>query len=150
MRGKKQISAFNNPKPTKGLDIQEFNALDSKYAIWDLGGQQSFREDYFVDFKKYIKDTSKIIYVIDIQDTERYEDTLQYLKKVINSIEDHGIIDFSVFLHKFDPDLVFNSKLNERIINDLLIKIKEIFPRKFVYSLSKTSIYAIFEKTAFN
>jgi small GTP-binding protein len=146
LRGKKRISAFNNPKPTKGLDIQEFEALDSNYAIWDLGGQQSFRDDYFVDFKKYIKDTTKIIYVIDIQDNQRYEDALKYLKQVIDSIDDHGIIDFSVFLHKFDPDLVFNSELNEGIINDLVMNIKKSFPPEFLYSLNKTSIYAVFEK----
>ena len=148
LRGKKRISAFNNPKPTKGLDIQEFEALDSNYAIWDLGGQQSFRDDYFLDFKKYITDTNKIIYVIDIQNTPRYEDALEYLKKVIDSIQDPETIDFSVFLHKFDPDLIFNPELNERTINDLVVKVKEIFPPEFVYSLNKTSISAIFEKNA--
>jgi small GTP-binding protein len=148
LKGNKRISAFNNPTPTKGLDIQEFKALNSKYAIWDLGGQQSYRDEYFIDFKKYIKDTNKIIYVIDIQDTNRYGEAIEYLEKVINLIENQDIIDFSVFLHKFDPDLVFNHDLNETSINDLIEKVKEKFPPKFVYSINKTTIYAIFEKSA--
>ena len=56
MKGNKRISAFNNPLPTKGSDIQEFEALNSKYAVWDLGGQKSYQDEYFIDFKKYLKD----------------------------------------------------------------------------------------------
>jgi len=147
LKGIKAISAFNNPMPTKGLDVQLFEALASKYAIWDLGGQKAYIEEYFNDFKKFVKGTNKIIYVIDIQDDQRYDLALEYLKKVINSIEDQKNIDFSVFLHKYDPDLVFNNELNDLVINDFITKIKEIFPPKFIYSINKTTIYAIFEKT---
>ena len=147
LKGVKGISAFNNPMPTKGLDVQLFEALNSKYAIWDLGGQKAYLDDYFNNFKKFIKGTNKIIYVIDIQDTKRYDLALEYLKKVLNSIEEKKNIDFSVFLHKFDPDLVFNNNINEVVINDFILKIKELFPPKFIYSINKTTIYAIFEKT---
>ncbi|MFW9819824.1 MAG: hypothetical protein ACFFE5_09460, partial [Candidatus Thorarchaeota archaeon] len=91
--------------------------------------------------------TNKIIYVIDIQDTKRYDTALKYLKDVINSIEESNNIDFSVFLHKFDPDIVFNNDLNDLVIDEFILKIKEAFPPKFVYSINKTTIYAIFEKT---
>ena len=147
LKGIKGISAFNNPMPTKGLDVQSFEALKSKYAIWDLGGQEAYIDDYFKDFKKFTKGTHKIIYVIDIQDTEQYDNALEYLKKVIDSIKEQYNIEFSIFLHKFDPDLVFDSNLNENVINDFILKIKEIFPLNFAYSINKTTIYALFEKT---
>ncbi|MFX1502737.1 MAG: ADP-ribosylation factor-like protein [Promethearchaeota archaeon] len=147
LKGIKAISAFNNPMPTKGLDVQLFEALNSKYAIWDLGGQKAYLDDHLDDFKKLVKGTNKIIYVIDIQDIKRYDLALEYLKKVINSIEEQKNIDFSVFLHKFDPDLVYTNNLNKVIINDLILKIKKTFPPKFIYSINKTTIYAIFEKT---
>lgn len=147
LKGIKGISAFNNPMPTKGLDVQQFEALNSKYAIWDLGGQKAYFDDYFSEFKKFMKGTNKIIYVIDIQDTKRYDLTLEYLKKVITSMEESKNIDFSVFLHKFDPDLVFNNYLNDLTINTFILKVKETFPPKFKYSINKTTIYAIFEKT---
>jgi len=146
LKGIKGISAFNNPMPTKGLDVQSFKALDSKYTIWDLGGQEAYIDDYFNDFRKFTKGTRKIIYVIDIQDTKRYDNALKYLKRVIDSIKEQNNIDFSVFLHKFDPDLIFDSNLSEHVINDFILKIKEIFPPNFIYSLNKTTIYAIFEK----
>ncbi|MFX0000316.1 MAG: ADP-ribosylation factor-like protein [Candidatus Hodarchaeota archaeon] len=147
LKGIKGISAFNHPMPTKGLDVQLFEALKSKYAIWDLGGQEAYLDDYFNDFDKFTKGTHKIIYVIDIQDTKHYNNALEYLKKVLDSIKEQNNIDFSVFLHKFDPDLVFDSNLNEEVINAFILKIKETFPPNFTYSLNKTTIYAIFEKT---
>lgn len=148
LKGIKRISAFNSPKPTKGLDVQQFEALSSKYAIWDFGGQQAYLDDYFDDFENFLKGANKIIYVIDIQDVKRYELSLKYLKKVINSIDKIRIIDFSIFLHKFDPDLVFDQNLNEIVIDDFIKKIKENIPSEFIYSINKTTIYAIFEKSA--
>jgi len=147
LKGIKGLSAFNSPMPTKGLDVQHFEALNSKYSIWDLGGQKAYLDDYFNDFKKFVKRTSKIIYVIDIQDVNRYDIALEYMKKVINSIDIQNSIDFSIFLHKSDPDLVFDRNLNEKVIDDFIKKIRETIPLKFKYSLYKTSIYAIFEKS---
>jgi len=67
------------------------------------------------------------------------------MRRVINSIGKQQKIDFSIFLHKFDPDLVFTEDLNEEVIKNLIKKIKGITPPN--YTLHKTSIYAIFEKT---
>lgn len=147
LKGIKGISAFNSPMPTKGPNVQDFEALNSKYSIWDLGGQQAYLDDYFNDFNKYIKGTSKIIYVIDIQDVKRYQIALEYMMKVINSIEIRNSIDFSIFLHKFDPDLTFDRNLTEKVIDEFIIKIKDIIPPGFIYTLYKTTIYALFEKS---
>ncbi|MFX1572120.1 MAG: ADP-ribosylation factor-like protein [Promethearchaeota archaeon] len=146
LKGIKRISAFNSPKPTRGLDIQNFEALNSKYTIWDLGGQQAYLDDYFNDFKSLVKGTNKIIYVIDIQNVKRYQLALTYLNKVINSINKKNNIEFSIFLHKFDPDLEYDDEFNEKVINDFIKKLKETIPPEFIYSIHKTAIYAIFEK----
>lgn len=147
LKGIKRISAFNSPMPTKGVDVQQFDALNSKYAIWDLGGQKTFLEDFFNDSNRYLRGASKIIYVIDAQDIARYEEAIECLTRVIESIGNKRQIDFSIFLHKYDPDLRFNQELNEEVIKNLIKKIKETIPPKFLYSLHKTSIYAVFEKT---
>ncbi len=146
LKGIKRLSAFNSPMPTKGVDVQEFEALNSKYAIWDLGGQKTYLDDYFNDFSKYIKGANKIIYVIDIQDVNRYDLAIKYLKKVINLINKQIDIGFSIFLHKFDPDIEFNQDLNQNIIDMLIKKIKNVTPPNLIYSLHKTTIYTIFEK----
>lgn len=147
LQGIKNISAFNSPKPTRGRVVQNFEALNSNYAIWDLGGQRAFRDAYFQEIDSFLKGTSKIIYTIDLQDVNRYDEALEYMRRVINLIDKKQNIDFSIFLHKFDPDLVFTEELNEEVINNLIKKIKVVSPPKFVYSLHKTSIYAVFEKT---
>ena len=147
LQGIKNISAFNSPKPTRGQVVQNFEALNSNFGIWDFGGQRAFRDAYFQEIDSILRDTSKIIYTIDLQDVNRYDEALEYMRRVINSIGKQHKIDFSIFLHKFDPDLVFNEEINEEVINNLIKKIKIVTPPKFVYSLHKTSIYAVFQKS---
>ena len=147
LQGIKNLSIFNSIVPTREFDIENFEALNSKYAIWDLSGQEAYRGDYINQTSKFFGDTSKIIYVIDIQDVKRYDLAIEYMEKVINSIDKQKEIDFSIFLHKYDPDLKFDQELNEVIIDKFIKKIKEKIPPDFIYSLHKTSIYAIFEKT---
>jgi small GTP-binding protein len=146
LRGIKGISSFNSPMPTKHASVLEFEALNSRYAIWDLGGQKAYHDEYLKDFDNLLKGTQKIIYVIDVQDVKRYNDALGYLKKIIDAINKQNNFEFSLFLHKYDPDLEFDKELNQNAINDLIKKIKDIFPSGFNYSISKTSIYATFEK----
>ncbi|KKL18308.1 hypothetical protein LCGC14_2476820 [marine sediment metagenome] len=145
LRGIKNLAVFSHIKPTRGQDVQNFEALNSNYTIWDFGGQRAYRDTYFQEIDSILKDTNKIIYTIDLQDVNRYDEALEYLRRVINSINEWQKIDFAIFLHKFDPDLVFNEELNEEVINNLIKKIKGMTPPKF--ELCKTSIYAIFEKT---
>lgn len=147
LKGIKGLSAFNSPNPTRGLEIERFEALDSKYAIWDLGGQEAYHDEYFNDIENILRGTNKIIYVFDVQDVKRYDIAIEYLKRIINIREKLNNIDFSIFLHKFDPDLEFDQMLNEIIIDELIKKIKEVIPPDFIYSIHKTSIYAIFEKS---
>ncbi|MFX1375641.1 MAG: ADP-ribosylation factor-like protein [Promethearchaeota archaeon] len=147
LKGIKGLSAFNSSNPTRGLEIERFEALDSKYAIWDLGGQRAYHEEYFNDIENILSGTKKIIYVFDVQDVKRYDQAIEYLRKMVDSIKNLSDFDFSIFLHKYDPDLEFNQELNEIIVEGLIKKIKEAIPPDFIYSLHKTSIYALFEKT---
>lgn len=146
LQGLKRISAFNSPQPTRDYKIEEFEALNSKYVIWDLGGQEAFRNDHIIKLDKYMQGTRKILYVFDIQDVNRYDLAIKYMKEVLNSLNNPSNIEVSIFLHKYDPDLEFNQNLNERVIRELIEKIKEAVPTEINYSMHKTSIYAIFEK----
>jgi len=148
LRGIKNLREFATVTPTRGKDTVKFNAFDSGYTIIDLGGQEAYRNNHLENFKEYLIGTNKIIYVIDIQDKKRYEMTLKFLKSVITLLqEDQASINFSIFLHKFDPDLDLTSnEINEISINDLITKIKAAFPPNFIYTLHKTSIYTVFEK----
>ncbi len=147
LRGNKNIAAFSAIQPTRGEDSKPFKALDTNYVIFDLGGQRAFRDGYFSDFEKYLIGTKKIFFVIDVQDVNRYKEALDYLERVVKLMNRNNGIEFSVFLHKYDPDIEFNHNLNESAINDLITQIRQKFPHEFEYSLYKTSIYALFEKS---
>ena len=150
LKGKKNLPSFKSISPTKGRSIEDFRAFDSKFNIWDLGGQEAYREKYLKDFEENISRCNKVIYVIDVQDTKRYDLALDYFEKVINLIKNGDLknIEISIFLHKSDPDLNENRPdITEEIIKDLKDKIKAIIDDKgLFYQIFKTSIYAIFEK----
>lgn len=143
LKGIKNISAFNALRPTRGANWEDFEALNKNYVVVDLGGQKGFLDGYLNDFTNFLAGTSKIIYVIDVQDTNRYDEAIEYMYRVINQIDNPTDIDFSIFLHKFDSEFV----VDKMDIDKLIKKIKRVVRPNFIYSLHKTSIYAIFEKT---
>jgi small GTP-binding protein len=149
LKGIKNLLSFVSLTPTRGIKTETFEALQSKFNVWDFGGQEAFRADYLNNFENYVEGTNKIIFVIDIQDLKRFDIALNYLEKVINLLRGNkNEIDFSIFLHKCDPDLqLYNSKFNFQDVDDLVEKIRSILPNGFKYSIHKTSIYTVFEKT---
>ncbi len=148
LKGVKKLSSFSSLNPTRGFKINKFQALGSEYSIWDFGGQEQFREGYLNDFQNHIKETNKFIYVLDIQDKERYDISLDYLDKIVILLRKYKVnIDFSIFLHKYDPDLEFtNKEFSDKVVSDLIRNIKELIPNDFTYQIYKTSIYTVFQK----
>ena len=148
LRGMKNLSSFTSLSPTRGFKIKKFQALGSEYSIWDFGGQKQFREAYLNDFQNHIKKTNKFIYVLDIQDQERFDISLDYLDRIVILLRKHNVnIDFSIFLHKYDPDLEFTNKdFNEKAVSELIRNIKKLIPNNFTYQIYKTSIYTVFQK----
>jgi GTPase SAR1 family protein len=149
LKGVKSLSSFSAIKPTRGFKINKFATLGSKFTIWDFGGQEIFREDYFKNFKTHIKGASKLIYVIDIQDRDRFQISLDYLAAIIMLLRKTKVDpDFSIFLHKFDPDLdIIQKEIKEEVIQTLIKQVEEIIPTDFPYQTFKTSIYTVFQKS---
>ena len=149
LKGVKNLTSLSAIKPTRGFEINKFNTMGSDFNIWDFGGQEKFREDYVKDFKNHIKGTSKLIYVLDIQDRDRYDLSLQYLAKIIALLQKNKLNpDFSLFLHKFDPDIeLITQDINEEIIQTLIKQIIYIIQQSFPHQIYKTSIYTVFQKS---
>lgn len=148
LQGNSNLLSFLTLKPTQGVNIQNIRDRGTSFNLWDLGGQEQYRRDYVEDLERYFNDVNKIIFVIDVQDTKRYEIALDYLKMMVSHIVNNEIqADISIFLHKFDPDLEKNPNYaDSKIRSELLDKIKVIFPAKRSYSLFKTSIFTVFQK----
>ena len=150
LRNDANILSYFSLRPTKGVAIEKFEGQN--IVCWDLGGQKKYREEYLKDLGKYVKETDKIIFVIDVQDIKRFEVALEYLNKVVNNLQKTDSIDFSIFLHKYDPNLNKLSKFKDidNIIESKLVsEIKKIIPSNFNYDIFKTTIYTVFEKTSY-
>ncbi|MHA1148832.1 MAG: ADP-ribosylation factor-like protein [Promethearchaeota archaeon] len=141
---------FYQLKPTKGVSIQKLECNSGDLSLWDFGGQQRYRVEYLENFQKYTGNMSQIIYVIDVQNVKRYDESLNYLKDIINSLNQENVkVEISVYLHKYDPSLPFKKEfkeINEQINQKLLPELKKLIPKAFKSQVFKTSIYTTFER----
>lgn len=149
LKGDRNLMSYYSLKPTPGVAYDEVPDVNGQYYIWDLGGQVQYRKKHVENLEKYLEGVSKILYLIDVQDTERYDQALAYLKEIVDKI---GVrmdgIQLIFYLHKFDPKIEqdLQNPLHDSI-RDLIAQIREIIPRKDV-PIFKTSIYTVFRKIA--
>ncbi|TXT59120.1 MAG: hypothetical protein BAJALOKI2v1_250026 [Promethearchaeota archaeon] len=146
LQRKNNLSYFTDLSPTRGHDVVSFldKKTNTQISIWDFGGQKEHRADHIKRLnEEFSIGASKLIYVIDIQDTQRYDLSLEYFGEILELIEKvDNNIKISVFLHKFDPNLTFD----EGKISNLMDRIKKMIAPKFQYNIFKTSVYTIFSK----
>lgn len=147
--GKTNLLDYISLKPTLGADIVQHEINDSIYSIWDLGGQEAYREEYLDNFEDYIKEARKIVYVIDIQDNQRYELALDYFKNIMEKVENlDETIEITIFLHKNDPHLEGSRPdINEQTTDHLINEIKKLIPDKIYYEIFTSTIYTVFDKS---
>ena len=60
-------------KPTIRVEYHKMNFLRNNTIFWDMGGQNQYREIYMNYQDVYFDATDLLIYVIDIQDPDRFE-----------------------------------------------------------------------------
>ena len=132
-------------KPTKGVERREVKTKNLNLNVWDFGGQQEYRKRYLQEPEKYFFRVDLVIYVIDVQDSESYDESLEYFKNILEyllRIEEYPYV--LIFIHKFDPDL---KEENEILLNieHLKDEIKKIFKdkKKLDYDIYLSSIFSI-------
>ncbi|MFX1587325.1 MAG: ADP-ribosylation factor-like protein [Promethearchaeota archaeon] len=142
------LMSLKSSNPTRGVETSNLSINDEEFNIWDFGGQEQYRKMHLEDFENNFQEIDKIIYVIDIQDQERYSLALDYLMLIIKKLGNQiDKIKFSVFLHKTDPNLKeTRPDLTDEIIEDLITKIKDVIPSNFWDEIYKTTIYTVFER----
>ncbi|MHA1661210.1 MAG: ADP-ribosylation factor-like protein [Promethearchaeota archaeon] len=129
-------------KPTIRIEYHKTVFLGANIFFWDMGGQKKYREIYKKREDIYFSETDLLIYVIDIQDKKRFEESLDYLNSILaffvkNKMDVPIIISF----HKYDPELKGYPELNENVI-ELREYIIEKYP-SFQFLHQQTSIYDI-------
>lgn len=90
---------------TKGITYREYKVGSiSKPIIWDLGGQQQYLDEYHGVLRNNIfRKASILLYVIDVTDTNRYENARRELEWSANQILSFNPkAKINVFFHKID------------------------------------------------
>jgi len=147
--GRLGISDMIATHPTKGVVRMKFGTSNLNLFIWDLGGQAEYRERYLNNPEQYFIQLDLLIYVVDVQDPKRFEESLDYLDKILDSLvllEEAPYV--LLFIHKYDPDLKRDPKI---LLNIELLKdgIRELLKSKnydFEVELYLTSIYSLISR----
>ncbi len=144
--GRLGISDLANLKPTKGVDRRHIKAENSDLDlfIWDFGGQAQYRSKYLKNPEQYFLQVDLLIYVIDIQDSERFPESFEYFEQILKTLtileEDPFVL---IYIHKFDPDLKHDTEtlLNIELLKDNLNQ--SLTSVGYDYEAYLTSIYSL-------
>ena len=115
---KKDYSIIQDLMPTKGAQRDGVEFFSIPIITWDLGGQALYRNEYLDSSKSklFFSDTDVLFYVIDVQDTNRYDEALDYYKKMLDAYTSLGEKPALIVLfHKLDPQIREQEETMERI-----------------------------------
>ncbi len=91
-------------EPTRGVERKTLNFLDYSINLWDMGGQKNYREMYLKAPERFFPNTAVVFFIIDIGDSDRYDEAFDYLKSITAMFEYLDINPlFVILLHKADP-----------------------------------------------
>ncbi|MHA1472359.1 MAG: ADP-ribosylation factor-like protein [Promethearchaeota archaeon] len=128
--------------PTIRVEYQATEFLKNRIVFWDMGGQEKYRKLYEERQDIYFANTDLLVYIIDIQDTQRIESSLNYLDMILNNFKKHKMaVPLIITFHKFDPEFTGNEQMIEQI-EDLREYILKLYP-SFKILFQQTSIYDI-------
>jgi small GTP-binding protein len=129
-------------KPTIRVEYHKMNFLRNNTIFWDMGGQDAYREIYINYQDVYFDATDLLIYVIDIQDTERFENSLEYLDAILTFFTENDMdVPLIITFHKYDPDLRGDTEIMQNI-DELRKKLLDKYS-SFKILFQQTSIYDI-------
>jgi small GTP-binding protein len=129
-------------KPTIRVEYHKMNFLRNNTIFWDMGGQDRYREVYIQYQDVYFDATDLLIYVIDIQDPERFENSLEYLDAILTFFTESKMdVPLIITFHKYDPNLRGNEEILENI-DELRTKLLDKYPN-FKILFQQTSIFDI-------
>jgi len=124
--------------PTIRVEYQATEFLRNKVVFWDLGGQEKYRKLYQEKQEIYFANTDLLVYIIDIQDTKRFETSLAYLDMILQNFMKYKMdVPLIISFHKFDPEFHENEGMIKQV-EDL----KEIIAKKY------PSIKILFQQTS--
>ncbi|MGV9203795.1 MAG: ADP-ribosylation factor-like protein [Promethearchaeia archaeon] len=144
--GKLGISDLTSLKPTKGVDRKQIKEKQLDLIVLDMGGQLEYRKRYLRKPQNYFIETDLLLYVIDVQDPEKFDESFEYFQEIIDTLlilEEEPY--FLIFIHKYDPDLKNDPEiqLNVELLKDSIKSLFNDQEHEFEYEVYTTSIYSL-------
>ncbi|QEE17895.1 ADP-ribosylation factor-like protein [Promethearchaeum syntrophicum] len=105
-----------SPSPTKSVQRSIFKIFGQNSIVWDYGGQEEYRNSYLDKPGRFLSDIRYLFFVIDIQDTNSFDEALKYFSDVYDFIHEHTPqLIVSIMFHKKDPKIAKDPEIKERI-----------------------------------
>lgn len=139
----RKFSKLIGLNPTKGADVTSIEALGATIFLWDLGGQKVYHEKYLNKAQIYLFEADLLFYFIDIRDKDRFEESIDYLKKMTNALtqlEQNTPIIY--VLSKGDSDIIESKEIKSNI-KTVTSKLAKLSPDK-TPEIYITSLFQIF------
>ena len=138
---------INLLKPTIRIDYFHRNFLDLHLNILDMGGQEKYREKY-LKRPQYFEELDILIYLFDIQDDARFNESLKYLEKILNILDETGfpkhIYPVYICFSKSDGYIVEHMKEDFHARVKMMKKGIISSFQGFSFEFYQTTIYSIF------
>ncbi|OAG29005.1 hypothetical protein NEDG_01144 [Nematocida displodere] len=99
----------NTTIPTVGFNVETIKIESVTITVWDIGGQKKLRTLWAF----YADALSGLIYVIDIQDRNRWEEAVEELKKILDKDTDAAGNKCPVLILANKIDMIPESKIEE-------------------------------------
>lgn len=144
-----RLSSYCSLNPTLEINREIVKDEGNEFYIFDFGGQKNLIDEYLLQMDEHFAGVDKIIFVIDIQDIDRFQLATDYLKQVIDYLATNQInAPVSVFFHKYDKSLPIKDLTRlDNVTQELVENISCIVPPGIHIEFSKTSIFTVFQKT---
>ena len=151
LRGLRDLGDYCDLESTFGQDIKRTSVGGYKIALWDLGGQVDNRRSHIEEFDLKIQNADKIIFVVDIQERERYNEAIDYFSKILELLEDESSFpEILLLLHKYDYSIMEEEEYSKSNLRKSIVQpIREKIPDQINFSVYKTLISAEFTKIEF-
>jgi small GTP-binding protein len=114
---------IRNLKPTLKVERSGLEFLNHTIQNWDFGGQQKYRDEYLAHKDRYLSGIDLIFFVIDAQDSLRFDEAYEYFNEIMDYLKENEIkIPVVIMMHKVDP-----SSAEDPTITNNLSEIQEKF-----------------------
>ena len=117
-----KFSIIKSLLPTKGVKREKLEFFGYPIVSWDLGGQVQYREKYYFNKPEiFFTEVDLILYVIDVQDAERFQESAEYFQQVLEALTElNEKAPVLVVLNKSDQDFrkTLEWQKNVRAIKD--------------------------------